>query len=155
MTKRGASRQWLIRLILGLIALLVFICSWSFFAPLFLPRLLAERLAPALYPGSRFIGENEDGGVDLRCHARTYQTADDVPTVLFFMEYFMPGFTRSTSEEMPGYVNAIEDQSWLATTFGSGEKLFLFPPSVQVWLLPLAADESGTKIIITTCWAAP
>ncbi len=155
MTKLNQSRRRQNYLVFALLSGAVLTCFCGVIAPLFISQIWAELLTPPPYPNSRLITQGEGGGTDIHCHGRIYESADNLHQVLAYMERYLPNFTADLEAGKLRYYNSFQDDSWLARRFASGNKTFLTPPSVQVWLYALNTDGTGTQIKISTCWAPP
>ena len=155
MTKASASRKRLNLLAFALLSTVVLACFCGVIAPLFVSQVWAELLTPPPYPNSRLVAQGEGGGIDVRCHGRTYESVDNLDQVLAHMERYMPNFSADLESGKLRHYNSLQDESWLASRFASGNKMLPTPPSVQVWLRALNDDGTGTQIKISACWAAP
>jgi hypothetical protein len=154
MTDSKTPRKWR-KLIYTFVGVLAFVCSCSLFGPLYIAEIWAKLLVPPPYPNSRLSTQGQGGGMDVTCQGSTYESADDIHQVLDYMERYLPGFKANLEAGTLSYYNSFEDNRPLARRLASGNKLFPFPPSVQVWLETLKIDGTGTKIRIAACWAAP
>jgi hypothetical protein len=122
---------------------------------------LAQAVAPPVYPNSQLVSQEEGGGSGWWRVSRVYKTDDGLKTVQAFMEREMPGFEPERWQARgQGFGNGRCNDSWLGRYVAQqnwrsidGKSIVLPCASVHLWVDPQHSEQ--TLIEVELSWVPP